>query len=310
MKTTNKLSKWCKRTLMLLPAVAMLTIMSCQKDGFLPDAVTDTDASPHATSLARASVAGSYVITFESAQGYLAGPTEEGENCYEGYDSSSPNYDPNYPRYYYYYDTATGLYMGLNPDAYDPTQYNMWGGGICISRWNNMATAGWTNQCSVYYDDGNGGYDGSETFAFHYGYKDESGYGVDARSYISFRDTSKRCTFNSFYVTNNTYAVLSMEYGDSFATRPLDEAHQDWFRLVIDGLDGNGVVTASDTVYLADFRTSSGAPGIIKDWTYVDLSPLGSVNALRFDMQGSLDNGYGLATPAYFCFDDLTVTLP
>jgi hypothetical protein len=307
MKTKNNFLNWCKITLVSMSAVAaMLIVVSCQKDDLL-SGITPGETSLQAVPLARAVAAGTYVIDFESAQGYLAGPTSEGENCYESYNNSNPNY----PRYYYYHDTATGLYMGLNPDAYDPTQYNMWGGGICISRWNNMTTPGWTNQCSVYYDDGygHGGYDGSETFAFHYGYKDESGYGVDARSYISFRDTSKRCTFNYFYVMNNTYAVLSMENGDSFATRPLDYAHHDYFRLIIDGLNGSGVVTASDTVYLADFRDNS-KPGILKDWEYVDLSSLGSVNALRFDMQGSLDNGYGLATPAYFCFDDLTVILP
>ena len=32
MKTTNKLSKWCKRTLMLLPAVAILTLAACEKE--------------------------------------------------------------------------------------------------------------------------------------------------------------------------------------------------------------------------------------------------------------------------------------
>jgi hypothetical protein len=292
MKTTNKLSKWCKSALMLSIVAAVLTFTSCEKDDGL--SMTSTSGT-----------GGSFTINFDNAQGFYAGPTSEGENCYESYDGG----DPAHPRYYGYTDSLGVLYMGLNPDAYNPSEYNMWGGGICISEWNDTTINGWTNQCSVYYIDPNnskGGYNGSNGFAFHYGYKDTSGYGVDARSFIRVTDSIQSCVFDHFYVTNNTYAVRSMEYGDEFSTRPLDYEHQDWFRLIIEGIKLNAP-SVYDTVYLADFREEGVSPGILKEWQYKNLSSLGEVTALRFDMEGSLANDYGLTIPAYFCFDDLTI---
>jgi hypothetical protein len=303
MKTTNKLSKWCKNTLMLLPVVAMLTFMSCQKDDLL------SGASPETAALAKARIAGTYLIDFEDPDvlNYLAGPTSYGENLYDSYTGAD--------RYYGYYDAATGLYMMINEDPYYPEQYNFWGGGIAISQWNDTITPCYINQCSVYHIDpvtGKGGYDGSNTFAVAFGYKDTSSYGEDTRSHITFYNPEITATFNGFYVTNSTYAVRSMEHGDecdtTFATRPLDNAHQDWFKLIVEGLDANNEVAGTVEFYLADFRTPT-SPGIIKDWEYVDLSPLGAVNALRLNVEGSYHNAYGLVTPAYFCFDNLSVTI-
>ena len=304
MKKTNKISKWCKRTLMLLPVLAVLTFMSCQKDELLPETATDTGASLHAASLARASAAGTYVIDFESAKGYLAGPTSYGENLYEDYADTIPEY----PRYYYYYDAATELYMKINPTGKWSPDPNFFNGGIAISQWNDMVMPGDSNQCSVYYDDGygNGGYDGSKTFAVHYGYNEPT-YMGDTRSYITFDNPDKTCVFNSFYVCNSTYAALAMLYG-YYVGRPLDYDHKDWFKLIAEGIKPDGTSSGTVEFYLADFRTLS-SPGVILGWSYVDLSPLGKVTAIRFDMQGSDSGDYGLNTPAYFCFDNLSVTI-
>jgi hypothetical protein len=300
MKTKQSFSKWCKNTLMLLPVVAMLTFMSCQKDDLLSGALPETGALLQSTSLARAGAGSTYIIDFESVPtSLLAGPTSYGENLYYGYT----------PQYTGYTDAATGLYMGINPTGMWSSDPNFYNGGIAISQWNDMVMPGDSNQCSVYYSDplsGNGGYNDSETFAVHFGYN-EPMYMGDTRSYIMFNDTSRRCIFNEFYVNNSTYAYLAMRDG-YFVADSLTYANQGWFKLVIEGLDGSGNVTASDTVYLADFRTPT-SPGIMKDWTWVDLSPLGAVNAIRFDMQGSDSSTYGLNTPAYFCFDNLSVTL-
>jgi hypothetical protein len=126
----------------------------------------------------------------------------------------------------------------------------------------------------------------------------------DGRTQITFNDNTKSCIFDHFYVTNNTYAVLSMTYGDGFA-----EAHNyengHWFKLIIEGIDKSGNSTGTVDFYLSDFRTP--ASGIVTEWTLVDLTPLGEVTAIRFDLQGSDDNGYGVATPVYFCFDNLAI---
>jgi hypothetical protein len=236
------------------------------------------------------------VIDFENVRvADLAGPTAYGENLYSDYTGSSP------ARYVGYTDEATGLRMKINEtgDYFDvPTFYN---GGIAISRWNDKETAGYLNQCSVYYgvhSAGNGGYQNSPTFAVGYG-----------NSSISFQDNDKEGVLDHFYVTNSTYAALSMQNGDDFGAKVFSYADKDWFKLVIEGFNKSGTATGTLEFYLADFRTST-SPGIITEWTKVDLSPLGSVATIKFDLQ-STDNGeWGMNTPAYFCFDNLAVILP
>ena len=77
----------------------------------------------------------------------------------------------------------------------------------------------------------------------------------------------------------------------------------DWFLLTITGYDANDEVTGTKEFYLADLRDAKTAY-IINDWRYVDLSGLGKVSKLGFELS-STDNGeWGMNTPAYFCFDN------
>lgn len=248
-----------------------------------------------------------YLIDFEDSRilDYLAGPTSYGDNLYSTYHDS----DPNYGRYYGYDDDATGLFMMVNDDIWGMGMgYNFWNGGIAISRWNDMTTADYTNQCSVYFKDAtneNGGYNGSQTFAVATGYFDGNPYGGDARPFISFEDNTTECTFDHFWVTNSTYAALAMKNGENVAD-PMGLG--DWFKLIVEAFDKNGNPTGTTVeFYLADFRTAD-SPGILTEWAMVDLTPLGDkVNKVRFNMESSQSNIGGMTTPAYFCFDNLAI---
>ena len=100
------------------------------------------------------------------------------------------------------------------------------------------------------------------------------------------------------YVCNTAYAYNSITKGDEFAGEPFGD--DDWFLLTIGGsLEGKAVNTTVE-FYLAKGKN------VVSDWTYVDLSPLGKVDALSFALTGSrTDPMYGLNTPAYFCIDNL-----
>ncbi|MDR2361724.1 MAG: DUF4988 and DUF4465 domain-containing protein [Prevotellaceae bacterium] len=238
-----------------------------------------------------------HIIDFEEPgiEDYLAGPTAYGANLYDGHPQ----------QYVGYYNAATELYMLINEDIWYGG-YNFWSGGIAISRWNDMLTDGFINQCSVYYSDpatGNGGYNGSETFAVATGYNDPTGW--SGQCSISFQDNTQECLFDHFYITNTTYAVLCMQQGGGSA-RAFSYANHDWFKLVIEGIGKNGNSTGTIDVYLADFRTAD-SPGIITKWTPVDLLPLGAVTEIKFDMQSSDTGVAGMNTPAYFCFDNLAL---
>lgn len=269
---------------LLLAGCAVFSSCS-DSDEFLPDT---TPVEPQTR------VAGTYVCDFESVPVSDLANSAYGSNLYDG-------------AYTGYEDAATGLYMGLNVTG----GYGYASGGFAMSRYNDMTTAGYLNQCSVYYNDPDthmGGHDGSATFAVAYGYYDDPATSVsyDSRPKMYFKD-GKEYTVESAWVTNNTYAVLSMMNGDSFAKK-FSYADKDWYKLTITGYKADGVtVTGTVEVYLADFRKKS-SPGILTEWKQVDLSVLGKVNKLLFNVSSSDAGQYGLNTPAYFCIDDISVT--
>ena len=105
------------------------------------------------------------------------------------------------------------------------------------------------------------------------------------------------------YLTNNAYAYLSMKNGEN-NTKKFGKG--DWFKLTITGKDAEGNTTGSVDFYLADLRSDDEAQQYILDsWQWCDLTPLGAVKRLDFNMS-STDNGdWGMNTPAYFCMDNL-----
>lgn len=175
------------------------------------------------------------------------------------------------------------FYNSFNPE------WSSWS-GFSISSHVDDTTAGWSNQYSVYAGEAHSG----SNFAL----------GTSGAS-ISFESK----VIDGFYITNSTYAALSMLQGDSFAKKFGGETGNDadWFKLSITGKRDTVVI---DTVafYLADYRfEDNGQDYIISDWTWVDLNVLGEVSELSFEFS-STDNGqWGMNTPAYFCMDDLKV---
>ena len=107
-----------------------------------------------------------------------------------------------------------------------------------------------------------------------------------------------------FYITNSSYAYDSMTGGDAVA-KPFKEG--DWFSLTMTGYDANGEVTGTKVFYLADLRNAATAY-IINDWRYVDLSSLGKVKKIGFELNSTDVGDWGMNTPAYFCFDNFGAT--
>ena len=103
------------------------------------------------------------------------------------------------------------------------------------------------------------------------------------------------------YVCNTTWVVDAILNGDGMseeaAGKGLPFGDDDYFELVVTG-SLNGAKTGEITFDLARGKH------YVQNWTYVDLSPLGKVSALKFTLQGSKHNSGGLTTPAYFCIDN------
>lgn len=227
-----------------------------------------------------------YQISFEDADdSYLAGPTAYGDNLYNG-------------EYTGYLDSNSGLKFNTTVGGYGFSS-----GGIAVSRWNDKSTAGYLNQCSVYYgtdNQGDGGADNSKTFAVVY----SSAFG--GGGYMSFEE-NKECVIDHLFCTNNTCAALSMMEGDGYAKKMTYDA-KDWFKLTFIGENAAGEKTGEVEVYLADFRTAD-AGGVLTEWTNVSLRELGKVNKVRFEMSSTDNSEWGMNTPSYFCMDNIAVEL-
>lgn len=210
-----------------------------------------------------------------------------------------------------YTDVVTGLSMPTNVGFYGQ---NFSAGGTAVSRWNDMHTESWHNQCSVFYQDntpvcslpqrgygygaGYGGHNGSQTF----GVCLYDSYGATPTK-MMFPD-GEAYTIDRMWVCNSTYATLSMRNGDNYAKR---FTSGDWFKMIVDGYAADGTPTATEEFYLADFRTNT-AGGIKYGWNELDLSSLGEVNTIKISFDSSDKSALGyLNTPAYVCIDDILV---
>lgn len=108
------------------------------------------------------------------------------------------------------------------------------------------------------------------------------------------------------YVTNSAWAYVAMANGYAPATK---FKQGDWFLLTIKGYDANEELTGTKEFYLADLRSADASEHyIVNDWRYVDLSGLGKVKKIHFELTSSDNGSYGMNTPAYFCIDNLGAT--
>ena len=172
----------------------------------------------------------------------------------------------------------------------------------CMSDWDYWYWFGYANSTKTEFDISNimddqwnnivgGGYNGSNNYGVAFAAE------FNGPCYLTL--LSDPVVVPGFYITNSSYAYNSM-CGDGTAKK---FEKGDWFKLTITGYDANNEVTGTKEFYLADLRDETTAY-IINDWRYVDLSGLGKVAKLGFELS-STDNGdYGMNTPAYFCFDD------
>lgn len=169
--------------------------------------------------------------------------------------------------------------------------------GWAISSMRDTTTAGFTNQYSAITASGR---NGSTAYA--------TAYTGSGGSMMTLTGAAAGQVVAGLYVTNATYAYLSMRDGDAFAKKfgGITGNDPDFLRLTIKKYYNGALGSDSVVVYLADFRNADNTQDyILKDWTYVDLTPLGNVDSLAFSLSSSDVGAFGMNTPAYFCVDDV-----
>lgn len=143
-----------------------------------------------------------------------------------------------------------------------------------------------------------GGHDGSNNFLIGNGYRDTDEYVMysgDKRPILYFADNKPR-VIKSVLVNYTTYFLNVVKNGNGMSS----------------SLDGDCILTV--TGYDAAGRESAEVEMIFarKDylldgWTKLDLSRLGAVAMVRFNLSGGPNNGFGFSLPAYYAIDDITV---
>ena len=104
-----------------------------------------------------------------------------------------------------------------------------------------------------------------------------------------------------FYITNSVYTLDAILHGE-YANPAFSEG--DYLKLTVHGYNGS-TPTGNVEFYLADYRSSDPAEHYaIDEWKYLDLSSLGAVTRIEYDMFTTKSDAYGFTTPTYFCFDN------
>ncbi|MEO6131085.1 MAG: DUF4465 domain-containing protein, partial [Saprospiraceae bacterium] len=137
------------------------------------------------------------------------------------------------------------------PNSYN-ADFDFWS-GFAISADTNITTPGFTNQYSSIVGSGA---EGTPAYAVGYIYDN---------TVIRLKGTAIGKAMIGMYVTNSTYAALSMLDGDSFAKKFGGESGKDpdFFLLTIKKYSGGAIADDSINVYLADYRSSNSAKDYI-----------------------------------------------
>ncbi len=186
--------------------------------------------------------------------------------------------------------------------------YRTWT-GFAYSNMTDTTTPGHGNQYSAFTGSGLG--PGSDNYAVASGYKDKlNPLDPEQLLVLPYFELPEDALVDYCYVTNTTYAALSMLKGDSFTKKfgGDDGTVADWFKLTAYGADVDGTLVADPLeFYLADYRFSdSSLDYVVSDWELFDLSSLEGARRIHFNLTSSQNDNWGMLTPAFFALDNLT----
>ena len=182
-------------------------------------------------------------------------------------------------------------------NAFFPNTFTDWGGGVTswmgfgYSNHTDQTTPGYENQYSCY---AGSGATGSEIFCI-----------ISVGDTMIF-DIPEKVEF--MYVSNSTYAALSMKNGDQFAKKfgGDDGNDPDYFYLILTAIDKENFKIGTVTIGLADYTSEDNSDDYISNmWTKIPLIDFGYLKKIAFSFESSDTSIYGINTPAYACIDNI-----
>ena len=121
---------------------------------------------------------------------------------------------------------------------------------------------------------------------------------------ITFND-GNLYTLNGMYVTNSPYPYYTNIAGDDFSNGLTNEG--DYFKVIAHGVKADNTVETAEFI-LAEFK--NGSLQQVTEWTWWDLSTLGTIKEVYFTMESTDVGQWGMNTPAYFCIDRIMASNP
>ena len=154
-----------------------------------------------------------------------------------------------------------------------------------------------------------GGANDSKNFCSQYGYLDPAEYATQHSPEgvlpgIQFMDEKPR-VIDHMYVTNTTYAYGIITRGECDFGGSYEYTDESTFRIIAYGYDSFDDTEPTTT----EFYLLNTGKRIVTDWTKWDLSVLGKVVRVEFNLVPCYEGygRYGLVIPAYFAYDDVAV---
>lgn len=277
-----------------LLAVALMgaLVIGCTPDG--GDGSGNTDPNPDGGEQAPELTYDLRVLTFEDVD-YKG--SEESSTYWSDFIPDGPYGDGN-ARYSWYDEGNTEL-------AYYPDENSLYGmgGHAGISNYvgNDLSQGVFDHDLQAYNVEG--GHSGTN-FNVHFGYLDDSGMGMMTELvYFEFGDEVAR-VIDHMWVTNTTYVYNNLANGvDSFGG-VYTPSESSYLKIVAYGYE-----SADDTEpTMVEFYLGQGLD-YVSTWTKWDMSSLGAVVKVEFNIVGSPDmyGQYGFMLPGYFAYDDVAV---
>ena len=234
------------------------------------------------------------VLTFED-EDYLG---SEGASYWSDFIPSS-QYGSGHGSYSWYDEGNTELLF--YPVA---GMFGFYSGHAGIS---NYVGTDWENEGNYMYDiqayNVTGGHSGTN-FNTHFGYVDDSDYGMNSNLPSFEFDDGVARVFDHMWVTNTTYVYKELHAAGFGSTYVLSD--ESTFKIVARGY---ATVFDEQPVTSTEFYLLEKGKKFVTEWTKWDLTPLGEVAKIDFNLVGSDDmiGDYGLSVPAYFAYDDVAV---
>lgn len=201
-------------------------------------------------------------------------------------------------------NTETNLYSGTYAFGNTPNKTYKAYTGYAICSDQSTETTGNYNY-DQFRSAAGGAYEGTN-YAVAY-YSAPSTWFTGYTDPILLTNSAEPQTVTGFYITNTVYTLDAILHGD-YANDAFSAG--DYMSVTAKGYNGSEK-TGEVVFYLADYRSENAEEHFaLSTWKWFDLSSLGAITRLEFELFTTKSDDYGFTTPTYFCLDNFGAEKP